>query len=116
MSCGRRIEWRARWADSWDDVRYCSAACRRRGVTAEDREVEERILGRLSSRGATVDPVDVAREVAAAADDLEAWHSHVETVRRAARRLVDRGNVVIVQHGVVADPSTARGTIGIRRS
>ncbi len=114
VSCGRRIEWRAKWADDWADVRYCSAACRRRGVTDQDRQLEERILGMLPSRGSTVDPTHVAQ--AAAAGDEQAERALVEPVRRAARRLVDRGDVVIVQNGAVVDPSAARGAIAIRRS
>ena len=82
-------------------------------MTAQDRELEERILAMVPSRGSTVDPVDVAR--AAAAGDDQAGRALVEPVRRAARRLVDRGDVVIVQSGTVVDPSTARGTIAIRR-
>ena len=113
VSCGRRIEWRAAWARDWDQVRYCSAACRRRGVTAVDHDLEERILAMLAGRGAraTVDAAEVAR---AAAGD-EPWAPFVEPVRRAARRLVARDEVVIVQGGAVVDPSTAKGPIGIRR-
>ncbi|MCK6519374.1 DUF2256 domain-containing protein [Myxococcota bacterium] len=27
--CGRPFAWRRRWAKVWDEVRYCSEACRR---------------------------------------------------------------------------------------
>lgn len=27
--CGRPFVWRRRWARVWQDVKYCSAACRR---------------------------------------------------------------------------------------
>jgi hypothetical protein len=116
-SCGRRVEWRARWADSWDDVRYCSAACRGRGVGPQDRELEDRILAMLSGRAgsATVCPSEVARAASAArGGDGEAWRDLMEPVRRAARRLVARGDVVITQGGTVVDPSTAKGPIRIR--
>lgn len=34
LACGRPMSWRRRWARSWDEVRYCSDACRRsRGRT-----------------------------------------------------------------------------------
>ncbi|CAN5137476.1 hypothetical protein BH11ACT3_BH11ACT3_08460 [soil metagenome] len=39
----------------------------------------------------------------------------MEPARRAARRLVASGDVVITQRGIVVDPSTARGPIRIRR-
>ncbi|MCB9791410.1 MAG: DUF2256 domain-containing protein [Alphaproteobacteria bacterium] len=35
-SCGRPFTWRRKWRDCWDEVRYCSAACRgRRGGAAQ---------------------------------------------------------------------------------
>ena len=27
-SCGRPFSWRRRWAKVWDEVKYCSDACR----------------------------------------------------------------------------------------
>ena len=27
-ACGRPFTWRKKWASTWDDVRYCSDACR----------------------------------------------------------------------------------------
>ena len=27
-ACGRPFAWRKKWAKTWDDVRYCSDACR----------------------------------------------------------------------------------------
>lgn len=111
-SCGRRIEWRAKWARDWDAVRYCSDACRRHGVTAEDRRLERAIIDLLAGRPATatICPSDVARATA------EDWRPLMEPVRRAARRLVAAGEVEITQHGRPVDPSTARGPIRIRRT
>ena len=28
-TCGRPFAWRKKWADHWDEVRYCSERCRR---------------------------------------------------------------------------------------
>ncbi|MEK8031982.1 DUF2256 domain-containing protein [Ideonella sp. DXS29W] len=28
-ACGRPMTWRKRWARNWDEVQYCSDACRR---------------------------------------------------------------------------------------
>lgn len=110
-ACGRRIEWRAKWADDWEHVRWCSDACRRHGVTDEDRRLERGILDALASRPrrATVCPSEVARA------EAEDWRPLMEPVRRAARRLVAAGQVEIVQGGHVVDPSTAKGPIRIRR-
>lgn len=29
VACGRPMAWRRAWAKNWDEVRYCSEACRR---------------------------------------------------------------------------------------
>jgi hypothetical protein len=34
VACGRQMIWRKRWERSWDEVRYCSDACRRAGPAA----------------------------------------------------------------------------------
>jgi len=111
-SCGRRIEWRAKWARDWDRVKYCSDACRRHGVTEQDRALEHGILDALQhrARGATICPSEVARAQA------EEWQPLMEPIRRAARRLVAAGDVEILQGGRVVDPSTAKGPIRIRRT
>ena len=113
VCCGRRIEWRATWERDWEQVRYCSAACRRRGVNAEDRQLEQAVLALLVDRAATatVCPSEVARTVGTE----ESWRSLMEPARRAARRLVAAGRVEITQGGRVVDPSTAKGPIRIRR-
>lgn len=115
-SCGRRIEWRARWARDWDAVRWCSDACRARGVRPVDRALEESIRSLLAERArdATVCPSEAARAVGGA--DEEAWRALMEPARRAARRLVASGEVEITQGGKVVDPSTAKGPIRVRRA
>lgn len=30
QACGRPMSWRKRWARCWDEVKFCSQACRRR--------------------------------------------------------------------------------------
>ncbi|WP_298686413.1 DUF2256 domain-containing protein [uncultured Sphingomonas sp.] len=30
-SCGRPFAWRKKWARDWENVRYCSDACRAKG-------------------------------------------------------------------------------------
>ncbi len=112
-SCGRRIEWRRKWADDWDQVRWCSDACRSRGVTAQDAELERVVLALLADRagGATVCPSEAARAVGT----KDGWRELMEPARRAARRLVAAGEVEITQGGRVVDPSTAKGPIRIRK-
>ena len=112
VACGRRIEWRKKWADDWEQVRYCSQTCRRRGVRDVDRRLESTIVDLLSKRAATstICPSDAARTVAP-----EGWRDLMEPARQAARRLVAAGRVQITQGGRVVDPSTAKGPIRIRR-
>ena len=111
-SCGRRIEWRAKWANNWDSVKYCSAACRSHGVTATDLRLEETIATLLSARAtdATICPSEAAKVVGG-----DGWSDLMEPARRAARRMVARGELQITQGGSVVDPSTAKGPIRLRR-
>lgn len=97
------MTWRKAWARSFDQVQYCSDACRRARVTDADTALETAVLSALRSckRGAVVDPE-------------EAVAGEREAVRRAVRRLAARGEVEVVQAGRVVDPSHARGTIGVR--
>lgn len=111
-SCGRRIEWRKKWAEDWEQVRYCSAGCRRHGVTEVDHRLEQTIVELLAGRArtSTICPSEAARIVGA-----DGWRDLMEPARRAARRLVAAGSVVVTQGGKVVDPSTAKGPIRIRR-
>ncbi len=112
--CGRRIEWRKKWARDWESVRYCSTGCRRSGVTDVDRALEQAIEDLLAARarGATICPSEAARRVGGAEE--ESWRPLMESARSAARRLVANERIEIVQGGRVVDPSTARGPIRLR--
>ena len=109
--CGRTITWRKKWEKDWEQVRYCSERCRRNKAPAAEGALERRILEMLDARAhdATMCPSEVAR---AEGGD---WRERMEPVREAARRLVARGEVEIVQGGRVVDPSTARGPIRLRK-
>lgn len=112
-SCGREMTWRKAWAKNWDDVRYCSDACRKRKVKPVDERLEATILDLLAHRAgdATICPSEAAKAV-----DPDDWRDLMEPARSAARRLVAAGDVVITQKGAVVDPSTAKGPIRIRRT
>lgn len=107
------MEYRAKWAANWDSVKYCSDACRRRGVTPVDRELEAAIRQTLAARASSSSmcPSEAAKAVGG-----EEWRELMEPARRAARRLVVAGEVEITQGGRVVDPSTAKGPIRIRRT
>ena len=66
---------------------------------------------------ATICPSEAARKVALERGCAEegAWRPLMDPARRAARRLVDRGEVEVLQGGRVVDPSTAKGPVRIRR-
>lgn len=36
-SCGRPFNWRKKWEKVWDEVRYCSEACKARQQSASRR-------------------------------------------------------------------------------
>lgn len=112
LRCGRLIEWRARWSRDWDQVRYCSDACRKHKLQAVDHTLEKSILQLLDqrSRDSSMCPSEAARHTHP--DD---WQSLMEATRQAARRLAARNQVVITQQGHPVDPSTAKGPIRIRR-
>lgn len=124
-SCGRRITWRKKWERDWELVTYCSSGCRSRGVTPEDRRLEELIRELVvgTPRGVRDDEVLAAsllrvvdgRPPAGRRRPTGGQLSPQEVVRRAARRLVADDEVELVQGGRVVDPSTATGPVLIRR-
>jgi hypothetical protein len=77
-----------------------------------DRRLEATILELLGrrARASTICPSEAARAVG----DEDTWRELMEPARRAARRLVDRGEVEVTQAGKVVDPATATGPIRIR--
>jgi hypothetical protein len=83
-ACQKPFAWRKKWAKIWDQVRYCSTACRKRGVTDVDRRLETTILDLLAQRArtSTICPSDAARAVGG--DDEETWRGLMEPARRAA--------------------------------
>lgn len=38
--CDRPFAWRRKWARDWDEVRYCSDACRKNSVKAKAAEAK----------------------------------------------------------------------------
>ena len=111
VRCGRTVQWRAKWAKNWEQVKFCSDQCRRTRATATDSALEDAIVTLLGARArdASICPSEVARQVGG-----ESWQSLMEPTRMAARRLVAQGKVQITQGGKVVDPSRAKGPIRIR--
>ena len=110
--CGREMLWRAKWAKSWDTVKYCSDACRKQRLTAVDTALEDAIVELLNARArdASICPSEAAQCVGG-----DNWQPLMEPARMAARRLVAQEKVQVTQGGRVVDPSRAKGPIRIRR-
>ncbi|TCU48407.1 uncharacterized protein DUF3253 [Curtobacterium sp. PhB146] len=106
-SCGRRMP-----STAAPETKWCSRACRRHGVDRTDLALEQRIDELLAARARTssICPSEVARSL-----EPDDWRPLVEPARRAAQRMMARGEVEITQGGSVVDPSTAKGPIRIRR-
>jgi hypothetical protein len=106
---------RRRWRAQPEAVRFCSAACRGRGVTEADRALEAAIIALLGARsqGSTICPSEAVRALDPGVTG-EALRAQMEPARRAARRLVNTGRLEFLQRGRVVDPSTARGPVRLR--
>ncbi|MEL6345849.1 MAG: DUF2256 domain-containing protein [Myxococcota bacterium] len=106
-TCGRIIEWRKKWADDWDHVRYCSKRCRRNKPDRDDAAIEQWLRAALSG-GRAVDPMQAQAALDTPVDDFR------ERARSAARRIAAAGDAVIVQQGRPVDPSAAKGDFFLR--
>jgi hypothetical protein len=106
------MEWRKAWAKNWDEVKFCSTGCRKAKHNPVHAKLDAAILDLLEQRAhdATICPSEAARLVGGGD-----WQMLMQPARDAARRLVDRGLVVITQKGRVVDGSTAKGPIRIRK-
>ncbi len=107
IGCGRIIEPRKKWAQQWDQIKFCSNKCRR---AKKSLSYETSILDLLNKRGEgkTICPSEVLT------DDQKTNKSLMENVRSSARILVSKGEIVIMQNGHVVDPSTAKGPIRLK--
>lgn len=106
--CGREIEWRKKWEKNWAEVKYCSDRCRSQRSVKNTYEAD--ILRILSTRAH--DKTMCPSEVLGDADKQKP--ETMEQVREAARRLVAKGSIEIVQGGKPVDPSAFRGPIRLR--
>lgn len=114
-TCGRAFEWRKKWENDWDIIKYCSDACRGHKPAEAGAALEAAILALLAERGRdkTICPSEAAKIVGGRQTRRD-WESLMEPARAAARRLVAEGKIVITQQGHIVDPSTAKGAIRLR--
>ena len=113
--CGREFQWRKKWKNSWHQVKYCSRACRKVGLTAIDIKLEKVIMDILRSgkAGTNICPSQAAKKLAGDDDEL-VWRPLMEPTRRAARRLVHQGKIIITQGEKIVDPSTIKGPVRLK--
>jgi hypothetical protein len=106
-SCGRRIEYRKKWAHDWPSVKFCSDECKR---NKNNFEYRSQILALLSLRqaGQTICPSEVLK--------MEEKSNKVlmEHVRRSARLLAHAGLIEITQKGQRVNPDDFKGPIRLR--
>ena len=81
-------------------------------LNERDQRLEAAITELLAMRGggSSICPSEAARCVAGPGS----WRELMEPARQAARRLANKGTVLIAQRGHVVDPSDFRGPIRIR--
>jgi hypothetical protein len=114
--CGREIQWRKKWRHTWQQLKYCSQACRKDGLSDIDKALEKTILTLLASRSSasSICPSEAAREYVGHRDEQK-WRPLLEPARRAARRLAHRGKISILQDGKSVDPAKFKGPIRLKR-
>ena len=105
--CGRVITYRA--TKNWQDIKYCSKACRQAKPNDLDRQLELEILRQLA-RFKQIDIDDAAKALAG-----EDWQKLRERGRNAARRLVQANKLELIQQGRVLEPSKAKGKLTLRK-
>ena len=111
-SCGRSFTWRKSFAKNWEDVKYCSNACRNRKLSKIDQQIENSILELLEAETYS-NPLSTDQ----IADFLDFGNDKnlLESIKRAARRLEMKSFVIITQDGKRVDSSTAKGHLQIRK-
>ncbi len=108
QTCGRVIEWRKKWADDWESVRYCSKRCRGARPNATDEALEQAILSALRGKR------EVALADAVSGVPADRRGDMRERGRQAARRLANDGRIILYQKGKRVDHSTAKGALDVR--
>ncbi|MCZ8342422.1 MAG: DUF2256 and DUF3253 domain-containing protein [Leptospira sp.] len=107
LVCGRSFEYRKKWEKVWDEVLYCSDACRRNKSKEAKLDYENTILSILKSKPkhSSICPSEVL-------DSNDKTNKYkMELVRRAARRLAHTGQITITQKRKAVDPDSFKGPI-----
>lgn len=121
VTCGRPFSWRKKWERHWEEIRYCSSACRGKKNRTANGELAALLMQMAQERAPkSLCPSEVARryeqgrEPESVRDSEESWRQWMEPVRCAARLLVAAGKLEVLQKNRVVDAGSARGPIRIR--
>jgi hypothetical protein len=104
LHCGRGFSWRKKWERSWDEVRFCSQSCRKRGPQDADRI--EGLLQLLRAAPRRTLPLDSAAEATLGCSR--------DQLRSSARLLVHAKKARIYQKGKLVLPDKAKGALELR--
>jgi hypothetical protein len=109
------MQWRKKWKSTWDRVKYCSEACRKKSLSENDKLIERTIMDLLYSRGpdSSICPSEAAKKLVGDRDDNK-WRPLLESARSAARRLAHGGKISIMQAGKAVDPYYFKGPIRLK--
>ena len=108
LVCGRLIEPRKKWIKNWDQIKYCSDRCRLEKNKTQNFEIAIIELLKQRGSGKTICPSEVL------SPDQKQNKYLMEEVRRSARKLVEQDLLLILQKGIVVEPSTAKGPIRLK--
>lgn len=106
--CGRSFQWRKKWEKDWEQVKFCSSSCRHHGKDKENPSLESSLMELLKQRSGSICPSEIL------SPDEKKDRLKMEKVRCAARRLVHRGCLEILQKNKVVSPDNFRGPVRLR--
>lgn len=105
--------WRKAWARTWDDVRYCSDACRSRRGRGIDDHAQRLLLAAVVRSPSPIDPESVLAQLEPMRGSLSDAQLR-EALRSAARRLAAAGEIDVIVQGRAVDASRLRGPMLVR--
>lgn len=116
--CYRPFEFRKKWADVWDEVKFCSDSCRsesKNKTSLQHRsQIESAVLASTQARKPkSLCPSEIAREIFNGLG-LEDWRPLMEPIRQVCRKLHLEKKIVITQKDVPIKELNFKGPIRIK--
>ena len=109
-SCGRPFEKQKRFEKNWDEIKYCSAKCRKERLESKQLELEEFILKKLQSVS-NICPSQITTEFYGE----EKMKQMMEPIRCACRRLHLANKLKITQKKKTVSSLNFRGPIRVEK-